>query len=278
MLDEEIARRRAVALEAAWAAAELCGAAYGGTQPVRHKGHLDVVTETDGAAERAIAARLRAACPRDRIVGEEGSGGDLSVLAEPGFCWLLDPICGTDNFAYDLCRLYCTNIALALDGEVVLGVVAEGGRPDEALCAVRGGGAWSVDRAGNEHPLRLSAASGMVAFDLGSLPSRGQPARPARLAGALIRRNRFALRVLSSSATLAQQARGALAGNVFEQAEPWDLAAGALLLSEAGAAVCDLWGRPWRLDSIGLISGSTPEVHAELVESAAQALADAANE
>lgn len=274
MIDNEIARRRAVALEAAWAAAALCATGSGSAQPVRSKGHLDVVTETDGAVERVMVTRLRAAFPDDRIVGEESAdSAGVSSLHEPGFCWLVDPICGTDNFAAGLSALYCTNIALLLNGVVVLAVVAEGPRPGEVLCAVRGAGAWVIDRAGAQRPLHVSAAGGIVALDLGYLPSWGRPERAARIAGEMIRRNRFALRVISSSLTLAQQARGALCGNVVEEAKPWDLAAGALLLTEAGATVADLRGEPWSIGSAGLVSGSTPAIHAELVESVAAAYA-----
>lgn len=273
MQENEIARRRDVALEAAWAAAALCAAAAGGTRHAQRKGHLDLVTETDGAVERDIVERLRAAFPDDRVVGEESADGTgLASLRRPGLCWLLDPICGTDNFAAGFSALYCNNIALLRDGVVIMAVVTEGPRPDEALCAVRGEGAWAIDRAGNRRALRVSAESDIVAFDLGYLPSWGRPERAARIAGELIRRNRFALRLISSSITLAEQARGALCGNVLEEAKPWDMAAGALLLSEAGAAVADLAGQPWAIDGIGLISGSTPDIHAELVASVAQAL------
>ena len=155
---------------------------------------------------------------------------------------------------------------------MVLSVVAEGARPGEVLCAARGDGAWALDRAGQRRPLRASSASGLVAFDPGYLPSWGRTERPARIIAELLRRNRFGLRMLSTSVTLAQQVRGALAGNVVEEVKPWDVAAGALLLSEAGAPVADLAGQPWRIDGTGLVSGSTPEVHAELLDAVAAAL------
>ena len=269
-MEDDISRRFDVAVKAAWEAADYCTAAYGGVQSVQVKGHLDLVTETDGAVERAIVARLRASFPDDRIVGEEGSG-DIAELRRPGLCWLLDPVCGTDNFAAGLSALYCSNIALLKDGAVELSVVAEGPQPAELLVAVRGGGAWALDRAGERRPLQVSAAGNIVVFDLGYLPSWGRPARAARIMNELILRNRFALRVLSTSLTLAQQARGALAGNVIEEAKPWDLAAGALLLSEAGAEVSDLRGNPWSASGLGLVSGSSPEVHAELLDTVATA-------
>ncbi len=273
MTENEMARRRTVAIEAARAAAAQCAAAATGTQSIRVKGRFDVVTETDGAVEREIAARLRSAFPDDRIVGEEGAEGqDTASLAEPGLCWLLDPICGTDNFAHGL-PLYCTNIVLLRDGDPVLAVVAEGARAGEILCAERGAGTWAIDASGKRRPLRVSDASGIVVFDLGYLPSYGRIERPLRIAGELIRRNRFALRILSTSATLAQQARGAVAGNIIEEAKPWDLAGGALLLREAGAQVAGLDGTPWTIQSPCLISGSTPEVHAELLDCVATARA-----
>ncbi len=272
MQEQETEQRHAVALHAAWEAAALCSAAYGGAQPIQRKGYLDLVTETDGAVERAIIDRLRAAFPNDRIVGEESAeDGYAALLALPGYCWLLDPICGTDNFAHDFSALYCTNIALLYGGKVVAAVVAEGARPHELLSAVRGAGAWAVDRENRRRPLRVTDASGIVALDLGYLPSWGRPERPALIAAELIRRNHYALRVLSTSLTLTQQTRGALAGNVIEEAKPWDLAAGALLLAEAGAPVSDLLGRPWRIDGLGLVSGSTPAIHADLLDSVAHA-------
>ena len=87
----------------------------------------------------------------------------------------------------------------------------------------------------------------------------------ARTLGALHRRPRLTVRMLGSSATLPMQARGVLAGNIFGDACPWDLSAGAFLCQQAGHLVSALDGGPWRIDGSGIVTAHDAATHAALL-------------
>lgn len=207
-----------VAIEAA-ALAEAC-VRRGWVQPegVTAKGEHDYVTPTDKKVERLLIDHLRAAFPDHRILGEESATPPWNL--RDGTLWILDPICGTANFAFGS-PLFCTNIFLMRNGEPVLGVVAEGLR-DEIVYAVHGQGAFLRTTGGGTTPLRgRRTQSSMVNFDSAYAQAENHMAFSAALLRELAMRNRIIIRQMGTSATFPMQARGVLAGNIFEAARPW---------------------------------------------------------
>lgn len=224
-----------------------------GADLVRAKGHRDIVTAADLAAEDAIRAVLGARTPAIPVVGEE-RGGELSAGSAS---WLVDPICGTQNFAADL-PLYTVNVALVEHGRVTAAVVGDGAT-SRTYVAERGRGAYDLATA---KALRVSTRSALVALEAGK--AEGDP-RFWRVLQRVAQADEWGLRVLGTSLSFAYVATGRLAAALdFGVDDVLHLAAGCLLAEEAGATVTELDGRPWGLKSRTFLAAATPELHRSL--------------
>ena len=199
------------------------------------KGEADLVTAVDRDCEAAVVSLIARAHPAHSILAEEGTG----ARAERGPLWILDPLDGTKNFVHGSPRFACA-LALSRDGETVLGAVYCPAL-DELFLAERGSGATV-----NGARLRVSATA-----ELGD----------ALIASALTVRRRFEARQFGrlerlvrstqgvraggcASLDLCDVARGRLDAYFEEGLDPWDTAAGALIVREAGGAVTTFDGRP----------------------------------
>jgi myo-inositol-1(or 4)-monophosphatase len=224
-----------------------------GSTGVSVKGPRDIVT----AADIAIETALRASLGDIPVVGEEGGGVTGEVY------WLVDPICGTRNFASGI-PLYAVNVALVESGEVTVGVVGDP-TTGEVHAAERGGGAWAR-RDGEWLRLAVSAASETIVIeDSHADPDPARRERAAAAVGAAIRAFRWDLRALSTTLALPYVAAGRAAAYVLFWTSALHVAAGAVLVQEAGAVVSDIDGRPWTLESDSIAASATPELHADLL-------------
>ncbi len=213
---------------------------------VRSKsGPLDLVTDADEAAERAIAAGLAARFPGCLVVGEEGVAADPALLGRLGgadLAFVVDPVDGTANFAAGLPLFGCMAAAI-LRGEVVAGWIHDPLGDDTAV-AVRGGGAWIETPDGARSPLRVAAPTpfgrmvGDVSWTYLDEPMRTRVAsRLPRLAGTVgLRCAAHAYRAIAA---------GHLHLLLFNRLMPWDHAAGWLLHQEAGGYSAGFDGQPY---------------------------------
>lgn len=189
---------------------------------------VDVVTEADRASEELVYARLTAARPDDGFLGEEGATAESTS----GVTWIVDPIDGTVNFLYGIPQ-YAVSIAASREGVTVAGVVANVAT-GEVFTAGRGTGAY-VDgrplRVRDDVPLgqRLVATG----FNYVAEVRRAQALAVGRLLGTV----RDIRRLGSAALDLCALAQGRVDAYVEEGLAPWDLAAGALIATEAGARV-----------------------------------------
>ncbi len=217
------------------------------------KGHLDIATGSDLASQAVIRDVLAIAHPEHAFVGEEA--GQHTAPAT-GSHWLVDPICGTRNFASRL-PLFAVNVALVEDGLVTISCVGDGAH-DQAYVAERGKGAWRVTERSLE-PIRASDDSATICID----PGRdGGPVaeRAIPVLAAALRARRWELRNLGSSLDLLFLADGRVAGVWhFSRIPPLHFAAGTLLASEAGALVVDEQGAPWNPRSGSLMAAASAE-------------------
>jgi len=271
MMSHIYEREREVALAAAREANAVVRQAHNhGAAASTKDGHpLNLVTETDVAVEALLIERLSAAFPGDGFLGEESGNSDPVAGQASGRRWVIDPICGTRNFTYRMPSV-ATNIAL-LDGErPVLAVVAlsPGG---DLLWAVAGEGAYARQADHTDTPIKVSGSSHMVNIDFGFALLSGDSTHIAAVTALLARLGRFPLRAIGSSASLAYQAQGLLAGNLFRGSKPWDVIAGCLLCQEAGALVTDFQGLPWRPFGESFLVASDAQTHGLI----RQAIADA---
>lgn len=225
-----------VALEAAAAgAAVLRNLFRSASLRVRAKGPHDLVSSADHAAEAAIAGVIRSHFPDAAFLGEEGGrsgrrGGELE--------WIVDPLDGTNNFLQGL-PIFCTSVACCRRGEPVAGVVQE---PLSGLVysAVRGGGAWR-----DRERLRVSNHPGLAgAFLATGFPFRARGALDLYLATfrEVFLEARAVRRCGAAALDLAHTAAGVYDGFFEFRLSPWDIAAGVLLIEEAGGRVSDLDG------------------------------------
>jgi myo-inositol-1(or 4)-monophosphatase len=222
-----------------------------------HKGSRDFVTEVDRTAERLITDVLLAAEPSSRIVGEELTPAVVST----GLVWIVDPLDGTTNFLHDF-PSYAVSIAAAVDGELQAGVVLHVPR-QELYSASVGGGAWQGERR-----LAVSAISepGFALIGTGfpfkdTTPLAEYQAQFGRIAAATsgIRRPG------SAALDLAHVAAGRFDGFWEQRLSAWDIAAGLLLIREAGGIATDLSGRRIGAEHTGVVAGN-PAIHAWLLQ------------
>jgi len=228
----------------------------------------DFVTEVDVAAERLIAGVLRDAVPGSRVVGEE-----LSPEAPAaGLTWIVDPLDGTTNFLHRF-PIYAVSIAAARDGDLLVGVVAHvpaGVR----YHAVQGGGAWR----GHERlavsevrdPRHALIGTGFPYSELEQLPLY------ARQFAAVIRGSGGLRRPGSAALDLCDVAAGRFDGFWELALSPWDVAAGALLVREAGGVITDHNGGEDVIGRRGSVVAGNPAIHAWLKRLLADASAGAA--
>jgi myo-inositol-1(or 4)-monophosphatase len=210
----------------------------------------DVVTEADQAAELLIRDVIRAERPDDRILGEEG-GEDGGSGERSGVRWIVDPLDGTVNYLYGLPD-WAVSIAAEADGTVVAGAVFVP-RRDELFSARRGGGAWlswgALDPRGEDspQPLRLACNTGvplgqaLVATGFGY--AAGRRVIQGEVLAAVLPLVRDIRRGGSAAVDLCSVASGSVDAYYERGVNLWDIAAGSLIATEAGAAVTGLHGQ-----------------------------------
>ncbi len=200
---------------------------------------VDIVTNVDREVEEVLTSYLRSIFPDHGIVAEESSpakGGST-------YLWYVDPIDGTTNFAHAYPH-FSVSLALARDGRVLIGVVYDPLR-QEMFCALEGGGATL-----NGHPIRVSSISSFdQALLLTGFPyDRRQRSRfYLRFYEAFMRRVQGIRRSGSASLDLCYVAAGRAEGFWEWRLHPWDTAAGALIVEEAGGCMGDFSGGPFDL-------------------------------
>ncbi|MGB0036093.1 MAG: inositol monophosphatase family protein [Candidatus Acidiferrales bacterium] len=258
-----------VAIEAAHEAGAILLSERDRPKKITYKGEVDLVTEADRHSEASVVARLRTRFPQHGIVAEEGSGG--SVAAGAKYCWHIDPLDGTTNFAHGY-PCYAVSIALLEDGEPVVGVVLNP-VSSELFSAVRGEGAYLGQKRIHVSPTETISKS---------LLATGFPTHKVRNSTNIQYYWEYTLRSHgvrrdgSAALDLCSVACGRFDAFWEFGLRSWDTAAGILLVREAGGTVTDLSGRPYRagdtnvLASNGLIHSEMQQVAADIVERAAK--------
>lgn len=218
---------------------------------VSHKGDINLVTEADLAAEKLIIDRINSYYPRHAILAEE-SGASSSEPAE--WKWIIDPLDGTTNYAHGY-PCFCVSIAAEHDGKIEIGVVYDP-VADELFAAERGQGATLNDRT-----IRVSEIDELNRAMLCTGFPYDVRERPdfARHFSAFTMRAQAVRRDGSAALDLAYLACGRFDGFWEDGLNSWDIAAGVLLIEEAGGQISDFEGRtldiytPKVLASNGLI-------------------------
>jgi myo-inositol-1(or 4)-monophosphatase len=229
-----------------------------GADEITSKGGRDLVTATDTAVEDAIRDIVKGASSHP-IVGEERGG---EAPADGSSYWLLDPICGTRNFASGI-PLYCVNLALVEGGQISVAAVGDAS-VGEILVAERGRGAWAIGHEG-QRELNTTGESQTIIVESGTAagPSREHA---SRFAHGAIRGDRWDIRNLSSTLSSAYVAAGRMAAYVLFSGSALHTGAGTLLVAEAEGIVSDVQGAPWTLQSDSLLASANQALHGELLD------------
>ncbi len=247
------------AIQTAREAGQVLADKFGRALQVSNKGDIDLVTEADLAAERLIVERIRSYHPRHRILTEESGDVKEAGSREAAYKWVIDPLDGTTNYAHGY-PCFCVSVALEHEGRVVVGVVYDPTR-DEVFAAERGAGATL-----NGRTLRVSETDELNR----ALVCTGFP-YDVRERGDFVRHFRqFIMRAQSvrrdgaAALDLAYVAAGRFEGFYEEGLRPWDVAAGVLLVEEAGGRVTHYDGSPFSIYATH-IAASNGLVHEEML-------------
>ena len=246
-----------LAIQAAQAGARVLMEKYGTTIRIEHKGEVDLVTEADQAAETAIVATIREACPDHDILAEEKDYG----RRRGNHCWIIDPLDGTTNYAHGF-PWFAVSIGLEVDGEIVVGVVLNPYN-NELFVAEKGRGATLNNRQLSVSSIdQLDQSLLATGFPYDRKQSKAnnydhfvnfqQSAQACRRPGV-------------ASLDLACVAAGRFDGYWEMKLKPWDVAAGQLLVSEAGGRLSDFAGGPADLYGREIVA-SNGLIHQQMID------------
>jgi myo-inositol-1(or 4)-monophosphatase len=205
-----------------------------------YKGDVDLVTEADKAAEKLITDRIRQQYPGHGVFGEEGTRTNL----DSDYRWYIDPLDGTTNFAHGF-PVFCVSLGLEFKGERVAGVLYDPTR-DEVFAAEKGSGAFL-----NGERMQVSKVNNLAECLTGTgFPSHKRHKNPNIYFYHVITLRTHGVRRAGSAALdLANIAAGRLDAFWEFNLNPWDTAAGVVLVEEAGGKVTRMDGSEWQIDS-----------------------------
>jgi myo-inositol-1(or 4)-monophosphatase len=256
----DLALAREVAIAAARSAGDLLRRRVDSIREVRHKSAVDIVTDVDLQSEQEVTATLLATFPTHAILGEEGG-------ARPGsdarFRWIIDPLDGTTNYAHGF-PFFCVSIGLEVEGRLTLGV-AYAPSLDELFVAEAGRGATVNDR-----PIHVSSTSDLTQALLatGFPYDRAEVPRAMKSFEVLSLKSQAIRRAGSAVLDLCYVACGRLDGYWEHHVEAWDMAAGGLMVIEAGGGVTATDGSRFSVDG-GQVLASNGHLHAALTSTLA---------
>ena len=248
----------ATAAEAVLRAGKIQKAHFGQDVRIDKKGPIDLVTQVDIEVETMFRGMISERYPDHAVLAEELER-DTQASNIPQYCWVFDPIDGTVNYAHGL-PIFCASLALEIDGIAEVAAVYDPMR-EELFMAERGQGARL-----NGVPLEVSDAE----IVLDSMLCTGFPYdvhqtvnEVVGLFGDFVSNARAVRRLGSAALDLCYVAAGRFDGFWEQRLHPWDMAAGALLVEEAGGRVTDMKGQPFS-SRTGSIIASNGRVHEEM--------------
>jgi myo-inositol-1(or 4)-monophosphatase len=247
--------------EAACAFAREAGAilleGHGRVHAPEKKGRIDLVTEFDRRSEALLVSRIRQRFPDHAILAEESGAGGASAARVR---WLCDPLDGTTNYAHNY-PFFCVSVGVEVDGAMAAGVVFDPVR-DELFAAAAGAGATR-----NHVPIHVSRIADVdAALLVTGFPYdvREHPDRHVPLFQEFLLRAQGVRRDGSAALNLCYVAMGRFDGMWEGNLSPWDVAAGSLIVREAGGVVTGYGGEAFRLDGRRIVTAN-PALHAKLL-------------
>lgn len=241
----------AVAVEAVRLGGDILKKSYGRVKEIKFKGDIDIVTDVDKKSEQEIVDLLSSQFPQHAILAEEGTVRDKNS----DFKWVIDPLDGTTNYAHGY-PVFCVSIALERNKDIIIGAVYQP-MHDELFVAEKGGGAF---RNGKKIQVSKISKVKQALIATGFPPDVvAEPEAALDVFGNLVRNAQSIRRDGSAALNLCSVAMGHFDGFWELHLKPWDIAAGTLVVEEAGGVVTDFQTseysiyQPQTLASNGLI-------------------------
>ena len=237
-----------------------------GKTSVQHKGPADFVTEADLAAQEVVKTTVLQAFPRHSVLGEEDQlAGDTPSQTE--YRWVVDPLDGTTNFVHGIPH-YAVSLALEQHGQVLVGAVFDPSL-NECFTAAIGRGSFL-----NGRPIRTSGLARLSEVLAGTgFPANLQPDSPDLLVfNKALFRCQGIRRTGSASLNLCDLAAGRYGVLWGLSTKIWDIAAGVLLIQEAGGVVTSPEGGPVNLGSGRFLASANQDLHRQLLEMVREAV------
>ena len=247
----------AVAVEAARKAGGILKENLHGTREITYKGDINLVTEMDTRSERAVVGTLRASFPDHGIIAEE----ETTIRNGSGYTWIIDPLDGTTNYAHGY-PCFSVSIALEHEGDVITGVVYDPMR-DELFTAQKGQGAYL-----NGKRIKVSIVDTLIKSLLATgFPYDRKVSEKNNLDyfHDLLMASQEVRRDGSAALDLCSVAAGRFDGFWELKLKPWDVAAGSLIVCEAGGRVTDLSGNTFDIFADEVLA-SNGIIHGQMVE------------
>jgi myo-inositol-1(or 4)-monophosphatase len=249
------------AVEAAHAGADVLRA-WSGRFTVSEKSKANLVTEADRESQKVIYNIIKSQFPDHGFLGEEEGLDEQAKWSEeaPGARWIVDPLDGTTNYVHGF-PYYAVTIGLEIAGELVVGLVYDLTR-DDMYTAVKGQGARC-----NERTIRVSNIRSLdQALVMASMPPAPTPDDPALTRFLKVFSEAQSVQRTGSAAlNLAYVACGRADGFWSTSLKPWDMAGGALLVTEAGGIVTDLYNKPFSQHQPTIACSPTASLHQEML-------------
>jgi myo-inositol-1(or 4)-monophosphatase len=226
------------AIEAARQVGQILLDKFGESQEITIKGLRDIVTEADLEAQAQAIEVIRTRYPDHDVWAEEV---DQTPGGASDYCWIVDPLDGTTNYSRGF-PCFSVSIALSCRGELILGVVHDP-LHDQLFRAQRGQGAYL-----NDDGIQVSAAERLMDVVIGLDWARSQELRcqTSRWVAEVAPEVRTLRSAGSAALGLCSVAAGWTDAYFHLSLKPWDVAAGSVIVEEAGGAISDLAGQPWR--------------------------------
>lgn len=231
---------------------------YGKAHDIKMKGKVDLVTEADHLSEELILGNLKKHHPQHNVISEES--GSNHILSDHK--WYIDPLDGTVNFAHGI-PMFCVSIAYAFKENLVLGVVYDPAR-DECFSAELNKGAWL-----NGKPIRVSKTKSLIeSLIVTGFPYKQDENHITNLEhySYFSLKTRGVRRLGSAAIDLGYVASGRLDAYWELDINAWDIAAGCLIASEAGAIVTDAKGQPLLFPEISSVLVANPFLHSDVLQ------------
>jgi myo-inositol-1(or 4)-monophosphatase len=263
--EREMEQHRNIAIQVALKAGDILIRHSGKVKKVGFKDEVNLITEVDHISEETILKTIRSKFPQHGILTEESK----EKKSESAFKWVIDPLDGTTNYAHNL-PTYCVSIALEKEGEIILGVVYNPNL-DELFVGEKGKGAYLYKRKGYLRIKRKISVSQTQPLEK-SLLATGFP-YDIRISknnnlnhfANFYKKCQAVRRMGAAALDLCYLAMGRFDGFWELKLSPWDMAAGSLLVTEAGGKVTDFTGGPFNI-YLKEILASNGKIHQEMID------------